>query len=767
MKHFNSSKSLAIGFLSITLGLLAWTIFNYSNIASHVDSNIFSLLPKSDRNQIAKEFIDRIGKSGEKSLVILMGSDSLESSLSAEKYFRSLIKELPIVSSSSEDYSGLLDQLNAHKSGLLTPEDIAKLNSESSNFWFEKSNALVYSLGSSLVPWRDDPFGLLNDWLYKLGKTTKVRPYGDSLVVEGEGKSYVVIPLMISDSVNSIGSQNDLADSLNNAINNTKAKFPESEVVKSGIIFFASVTSRSVERDISIIGLVSGVLALTLILLVFRSLYAVGIVLITVLIAFLYAVLACYLFFPKIYILTLAFGTSLIGMSADYCLYWLTASISDQKDALERRRYLLPGMFLALITTAMGYLLMTTTPFPVLSQMAVFSISGIVAAWLTVLLLFPYINGMRFKGDPSISLVKRLQLVVLSFPRRLKLAAVIGMALFSIYGLRAIRVDDELRSMARLDSSLVADQLKASSILSIPSPSQFFVVTTPSEQETLEKTEGLAIKLNKLVADGLITGYQAVTLYVPSIASQKIASQAYSTANKGSASKLIAKEFGMESVWVVGQSKVDPPLTIGDIRDLPIFQKFSYLWFDSGEYVGKSAAVLLNGVNSSAAVKVLAGLSDSEVSWVNKTQEVSELFGKYRALFAFVIAAGYLLTFLIVYVKYRKDAWRAVVPPIFATLITLAILSLLGESITLLSVVAFALLLGVGTDYGIFLLQYPGDRRVLLSISVAALMTLISFGSLAFSSIPALHSFGIALLFGVFLSWLLTIFFARQVPEHV
>jgi predicted exporter len=94
---------------------------------------------------------------------------------------------------------------------------------------------------------------------------------------------------------------------------------------------------------------------------------------------------------------------------------------------------------------------------------------------------------------------------------------------------------------------------------------------------------------------------------------------------------------------------------------------------------------------------------------------------------------------------------------------TLAILSLAGEAITLMTVIAFALLLGIGTDYGIFILQYPADKRVLLSISIAALMTLITFGSLALSSVPAIHSFGISLLFGVLLSWLLTLFFAKRV----
>jgi predicted exporter len=117
----------------------------------------------------------------------------------------------------------------------------------------------------------------------------------------------------------------------------------------------------------------------------------------------------------------------------------------------------------------------------------------------------------------------------------------------------------------------------------------------------------------------------------------------------------------------------------------------------------------------------------------------------------------------VLFFKYGKSAWRAVLPSILATCITLAILSLAGEAVTLMTVIAFALLFGLGTDYGIFLLQYPSDKKVLLSITTAALMTLISFGSLSLSSMPALHSFGITLFYGILLSWFLTLFFAKQV----
>ena len=200
---------------------------------------------------------------------------------------------------------------------------------------------------------------------------------------------------------------------------------------------------------------------------------------------------------------------------------------------------------------------------------------------------------------------------------------------------------------------------------------------------------------------------------------------------------------------------------MADLKNLPIYKKLSFLWFDSGSGT-RSTAVLLMGLRGQPAVEELAKLANPNVTWVDKPQEISQVFHRYRTLFSYIVLLGYLLTFIAIYFKFKSEAWRAVLPPVFATLITLSILSMMGETIGLLSVIAFALLLGVGTDYGIFLLQYPNDKKVLFSISIAALMTLISFGSLSLSSIPALHSFGIALLFGIFLSWLLTIFFARR-----
>lgn len=766
MKSFNFSKVGALVFLFFTAGLAYWSIANFDLITSRIDSNVFSLLPKSERNPVAEEFVSRVASNGERSLVILIGSDDIKNSIGAEKELRSEIKGLDLHSlSGTEDLSSYISLLKSHKSGLITPEDIALLDAESPNYWFEKANALAYSMGGLAVPWRDDPFGLLSNWIYKLSGYIKVRPYGDSLIAQYGDKSYVVIPLELNAASRSMQEQAVVADSINAAITHVRSKFSGVQILRSGVVFIASDTAKVTQEDISAIGLVSAIAALILIASVFRSIAAIAMVMVTVSIGFLYAVLVCFFIFPKIYILTLAFGTSLIGMSVDYCLYWLTASVDAVKNPFERRRYLFPGMLLALATTVIGYLLLAATPFPVLSQMAIFSIGGIIAAWLTVLLMFPYASRLKLHTNGVHRIVDFIRPGFLHSHQLLRRLLIVLIVLVSGYGLLTFRTNDDIRALASFNKDLVNEQVQVSKILDIPSPSQFFIVSGNSEEDVLVRTEALGIELDRLKAKDIISGYQSVTQYIQSIHSQQEASKSYASPSKEQALKRVAKEMGMSPEWVRNESQVNQPLTVADLQSLPIFKKLGYLWFDSSGS-SKSTAVLLTGVRGQLSVDALSKLASANVVWVDKPQEISNIFQRYRELFSYLIGIGYLLTFIAVYLKYRNDAWRAILSPILATCITLAAMTVSGETIGLLSVIAFSLLLGVGTDYGIFLLQYPGDRKVLFSISLAALMTLISFGSLSLSSVPALHSFGITLLLGISLSWLLTIFFAKVIRDR-
>jgi hypothetical protein len=68
------------------------------------------------------------------------------------------------------------------------------------------------------------------------------------------------------------------------------------------------------------------------------------------------------------------------------------------------------------------------------------------------------------------------------------------------------------------------------------------------------------------------------------------------------------------------------------------------------------------------------------------------------------------------------------------------------------------LLLGMGVDYGIFLLEHPGDGSAWLAVALAGVSTLLAFGLLALSATPALHAFGLTMLLGELSIWLITPF---------
>jgi predicted exporter len=102
------------------------------------------------------------------------------------------------------------------------------------------------------------------------------------------------------------------------------------------------------------------------------------------------------------------------------------------------------------------------------------------------------------------------------------------------------------------------------------------------------------------------------------------------------------------------------------------------------------------------------------------------------------------------------------VPTLLATAITLALLGLMGERLQLFNVLALMLLLGIGVDYGIFLLEHRGDGHAWLAVVLGAASTLLSFGLLALSATPALRAFGLTMLFGTGLVWMISPLFRPQ-----
>jgi predicted exporter len=145
------------------------------------------------------------------------------------------------------------------------------------------------------------------------------------------------------------------------------------------------------------------------------------------------------------------------------------------------------------------------------------------------------------------------------------------------------------------------------------------------------------------------------------------------------------------------------------------------------------------------------------VQWVDKVAEISSVLGHYRVSMAWTVVAAYVLVMILLVPRYKRRAWRVLLPTALASVLTVAILGVLGQSFQLFHVLALLLLLGIGVDYGVFMHEHPVQRdgTAWLAVALSAVSTILSFGLLALSRTPPLHNFGLTMLIGTTLAWLM------------
>jgi len=269
----------------------------------------------------------------------------------------------------------------------------------------------------------------------------------------------------------------------------------------------------------------------------------------------------------------------------------------------------------------------------------------------------------------------------------------------------------------------------------------------------LQREQALTARLSVLTEQGKIRGYRAISDWLPSPQQQSVDAALTARTETAVLAKLSAAtgETLQRSTFAAG------PLTMGAWLAAPASRPLRQLWLGSiGDGVGSVVLVDVGGNHAVLASLQHAADGLAGVRWVNRTAEFSALLGHYRHRMLWLLLAGSALVVVALWWRYRGEAWRALVPTLLSGLLSVALLGWLGVPLQLFNVLALLLLLGMGVDYGIFLLEHRGDASAWLAVCVGAASTWLSFGLLGLSATPALRAFGITLLFGIGLVWLLS-----------
>ena len=748
------------------------------------DTDILALLPVQEQDPVLRKSFGQMVDAAQQRVVVLVGAAEWDAARRAADAYSAVLAARPeLVSRTAVDDStqaNWLAPFEPHRAVLLTGEQEAQLRKEGPQFWADAALAKLYAAfsGPKLGAFRDDPFGLFAGWVQQRAQETPVRPRDGHLFVADRERQYILLPLTLKPSAYSLGAQAEVLPLLARAADAARKATPDVRIISAGVILHAAAASSQANGEIHTIGAgsLAGIILLTW--LVFRSVKPIGLVLLSIGTGFLGALSVCWLLFGSVHLLTLVFGASLIGVAQDYGIYFLCQRLGADaaEDSRSLMRRLLPALALSLLAAVIGYLGLGMTPFPGLRHMAVFSATGLVFAWLTVVCWFPQLIGP--------STLKRGKLAVWygaalgRWPRVRATpawyAAAFAVAALMAFGWSRLGVNDDIRSLQTPPKALVADQIALGKLLDAPTPVQYFLIRGDSAETVLQREEALKRRLDPLVAKGSISGYQALSNWVPSQKTQagRRALVEARLLGEGGPLALVAKAIDEDAGWVAATRahllEQHGVLGVDGFLKSPPGEPWRHLWL--GETGGVHASVVaLRGMAFATAPEVSKAAGGLEgVQWVDKVGEISSVLGRYRQYMGAVVLAAYVLVFALLYPRYRASAWRVLAPTALASALALAALGIAGMPLQLFHVLALMLLLGVGVDYGIFMQERAGghDATPWLAVGLSAANTILGFGLLGLSKTPALQAFGLTMLVGATLVWLIVPCFTKLEGGH-
>ena len=762
---------LALAWLALLLALAVQQALQWRQQAP-IDTDILALLPQDATDRLLSDVTRQIADANSRDVVVLLGGADSDAVLEAQAVFaRAMASDADAaLLQPAGALDGWFDEARAfyapYRDRLLTPSQRERLRTGNADAFAQQALAQLYGPmgGPRLTGWLQDPLSLWPSWWQQQAKAAGLRLGGDGLL-QADDRHWAVLRFDTRDSAFQLDGEPHIGALLDRAGVAASAVAPGLEILHAGVPLHAEAAAVQANREINTIGWGSLAAVLLLVWLAFRSLRPIALVAMSLLVGCGVALAVTVLVFGSVHLLTLVFGASLVGVAEDYGIHWFASrQAAPRANRWSLLRHLLPGLWLALLTSALAYLALAITPFPGLRQMALFSVVGLAAAFITVILWFPWLDGGTIRQTRfSHWLGGTLQ----RWPRlqgRALWLVVGGLLLVSAGGMLRLHVDDDLRSLQSSPPALMQQQIRISRLLGMPSPAQFFLVQGRDAATLLQREEALTARLRALEGEGRIGSHRALSDWLPSPARQAedarlvagVEAQALQAVSAASGETLLRPAFATA------------PLELSAFLASPASVPFRPLFIGAlGE--GMASVVLVDDLSRPEALADLENAASSlpGVRWVDRTADFSRLLGHYRTLMSALLLAGIGLVFAAVWWRYRRQAWRVIVPTLLAGTLTMGLLALLGQPLQLFNVLALMLLLGMGIDYGIFLLEHRGDPSAWVAVCVGAASTWLSFGLLGLSDTPALRAFGLTLLLGIGLVWLLSpLFRPAPLPEE-
>ena len=549
----------------------------------------------------------------------------------------------------------------------------------------------------------------------------------------------------------------------------------------SGPGVFAVAARAKIERAAVRLSIASSILVVTLLLLVYRSLPALGLGLLPVATGALVGIAAVALGFGAVHGITLGFGITLIGESVDYSIYFFVQSrqAHDSAAAGSWQQSWWPTIRLGMLTSVCGFASLLPSGFPGLKQLGLYSIGGLIAAALVTRYVLPALLPAGF----AIRDVTPLGLEVGAVLRRaqnlsgraiLLCGAVLAtLALAVLYHDRESLWNRELSALSPISSDEQNYDAKLRADLGAADVRDLVIVSGPDVESILRGAERAARALQSLVDEKVIGGFENPAAYVPSMATQESrrgslpsAADLRANLNQALAGLPLRADRLQPFLEDVEATRHAALVTPRDLAGTSMSAGFDALMLHQKDQwnallpLRSAAAGGEIDVRQIEAALKAGGVDEAQV--LDLKQESDALYGNYLAEAIHFSLAGFLALTALLLIALRSPlrVARVLAPLVLAVLTVAAGLAIAGVHLSILHLVGMLLIVAVGSNYALFFDRQANSAKAgdaaltLAALVIANASAVIGFGLLSFSQIPVLVALGTTVAPGTFLALL-------------
>ena len=766
-----SERWLPRGFLILLLAVLAVAGWQWRQGAP-LSANLMALVPGDAPDALQLRAEQRMQEPLNREMLVLVGSADRQQAINmaqqlGEQWQASGLFE-QVQWNLQADLPALREQLLRGRLAMLSAADREQLIAHPDAFIEQRVQALFDPFtGFSLVPSQDD-------WLGLTGRIQNSQPQrgavqldigSGALMAHADGKQWVLLRARTQGNAFDLTLPMQVAALLEQS--RAQAATQQVELLAASGLLYAASGQQQASREITWVGGGATVGIVLLLLLAFRR-WRVLLAFVPVLVGMLFGAVACVAFFGSMHVMTLVLGSSLIGVAVDYPLHYLSKSWSLKPwRSWPALRLTLPGLSLSLATSCIGYLALAFTPFPALTQIAIFSAAGLVGAYLSAVCLLPaLLNGVVLRPaqwplNVAQFLLNARQALLKKVPTPALLALLL---MFCAAGLWQLNSKNDIRQWVSAPPQLMTQAQAIARITGYQPTSQFFLVRADSEQQLLERQAALSERLDALIGKGTLQGYLALNQLVSPPREQQRLRAALSALPRhwqpllALGVPLPALQHELAQLQALPEQRIDAALSG------PLAEPWRLLWLGR-DADGVAAMVSLQGLNDASLLREQARDLPG-VELVDRLGDLNTVFAATQISAAELKLLSCALIMLLLIAPFGLGgAVRIVALPLLAALCSLASLGWLGQPLTLFSLFGLLLVTAISVDYAILMREHIGGAAVsLLGTLLAALTTWLSFGLLAVSSTPAVSNFGLSVSLGLAFSFILAPWAARQEP---